>query len=191
MIVFDLLITIFIYFFYPELFYFVLYGLFRIPKTIGLYGFQCLVYFCSKYSEKLIQVYIFFSKQFQSLRFLLLNLSLRKLFETFRTFLITKFLQKLGIGILDNNTIYYYSCGKFYKVRIPKNRFPNRILGFETYTDFVWEDISENVMECLGKSKNFHGIPTTPKLLGYSNIKVLYTNGNEKIFDENEIIEIF
>jgi hypothetical protein len=45
--------------------------------------------------------------------------------------------------------------------------------------------------ECMGPYGNFHGIPTTPEMMGIcDDVIVTYRGGTEKIFKSNEVIDV-
>lgn len=54
--------------------------------------------------------------------------------------------------------------------------------------DAFGNDITSSFLRQLGIGYNFHSIPTTPGLLGYSTIRVEYKNGGKKVFETDEII---
>jgi uncharacterized protein DUF5772 len=86
--------------------------------------------------------------------------------------------------------ITYQYGTETYHCRIPKRRGPS------TYTqitcqasDGSWNrDVSKELAPLLGPQGNFHGIPTTPRLLGYASLRVSYLNDNYKVFGSDEVL---
>lgn len=87
----------------------------------------------------------------------------------------------------------YYHGSKRYRIVFPKKRGPRSITQVLT-SDNV--DITKEVHESLGPANNFHNVPTTPKMLGYSSstevehIKVKYKNSVIKKYRDDEIISL-
>ncbi len=86
----------------------------------------------------------------------------------------------------------YYYGSKNYRIVYPKRRGPRSIVQVLTSDDV---DITKEVYEFLGPANNFHGIPTTPKMLGYpstevESIKVKYKNGVIKEYRDSETISL-
>lgn len=93
----------------------------------------------------------------------------------------------------DVYTLKFKNEGSLYSLRFKKNRRPLKILNVKSYThDDVLDTqcVTEEILKYLGPGKNFYGIPTTPKLLGYDNLKFTLTNGKVQIFDKDDIINI-
>jgi hypothetical protein len=52
----------------------------------------------------------------------------------------------------------------------------------------IEEDVTEYLREYMGPFGNFHGVSTTPNMLGYQTLKVMYRNRSSKIYKNNEMI---
>lgn len=50
------------------------------------------------------------------------------------------------------------------------------------------KDITEKISMYMGPYKDFHKIPTTPSMLGYTHLTVKYKNGIIRNFSHNEVI---
>lgn len=82
--------------------------------------------------------------------------------------------------------VTYFNGDIKYKLCIPKKRCIRQICNVcITGTDI---DITERIFEFLGPTHNFHGIPVTPKMLGYDSITVTYRNDDTIVFNENDDI---
>lgn len=94
----------------------------------------------------------------------------------------------------DVYTLKFVEDGNKYSLRFKKNRKPLKIFNVQSSTckgdvlDTVC--VTDEIYEYLGPGRNFYGIPTTPKLLGYDNLKFELTDGTVCIFDQNDIINI-
>jgi hypothetical protein len=68
--------------------------------------------------------------------------------------------------------------------------FPNkgRMCPFKKIEDENGYDVTKNVKRYAGPQSNFHMIPTTPKMIGYS--KLIFTMKNNKLltFEEDDVI---
>lgn len=101
----------------------------------------------------------------------------------------------LDIGIVQKGRIFelnYFYGHKRYKIIFQKYRNMNAISQVIT-ADNV--DITSEVFEIMGPSKDFHNISTTPQMLGYSSnvteyIKIRYKNGEIRKYKDNEIIKL-
>lgn len=105
-------------------------------------------------------------------------------------------IEKLNVGKLDvhknHYELTYYHGSHKYKVIFNKKRGPKEILHVETLPQNSEEgkDITEEVFEAMGPSRNFYGIETTPKLLGYEQgLKIKYRNGYTNIYFPNDVIQ--
>lgn len=80
----------------------------------------------------------------------------------------------------------YYDGDRKYRIRFPKK------LGLRQITRVTHneKDVTNLIIEFLGPSRNFHGIPTSPDLLGWSSLKVKYRNGVERTYDSTDIISL-
>jgi len=84
----------------------------------------------------------------------------------------------------------YYYGSKRYRVLYPKRRGARPITQVLTSDDV---DITKEVYEVMGPANNFHGIPTTPKMLGYPSteveyIKVKYKDGTIREYQDSDTI---
>ena len=50
------------------------------------------------------------------------------------------------------------------------------------------KDITEKISKYMGPYKDFHKIPTTPSMLGYTHLTVKYKNGKVRNFSHDEVI---
>ncbi len=89
---------------------------------------------------------------------------------------------------VDNIEIQYCDDAlTLYRIVYPRKRGPRTIS--EIYT--LDGSISENLLvSYLGPYGNFHGIPTTPKMLGTDLIVVEYMNGLKKTYENDQIINL-
>ena len=68
----------------------------------------------------------------------------------------------------------YYEDDRCFRVCFPKMRGPKKIVSVKTQEEVL---VTEEVFEAMGPSNNFHGIQTTPELLGYpGGLRVTYRN---------------
>lgn len=98
-------------------------------------------------------------------------------------------------SLKSNGGIYeivYHDTPHKYRVRFPKSkvRGPSQILKVKGTrigkTDM--EDITELYKEYNGPAKNFHGVPTSPNLLGFQMIEITFAHEVSKVFVNDEII---
>lgn len=89
----------------------------------------------------------------------------------------------------------YYHGSKRYRIIFPKRERGPRSITQVLTSDNV--DITKEIHEVMGPANNFHNIPTTPKMLGYSSssqevehIKVKYKNSIIKKYRDDEIISL-
>lgn len=107
-------------------------------------------------------------------------------------------LQKLGKQLLTNwlahrlvelHHDYYivnYPYGSnWYKIKIPRDRTPRIILEITENE----KEVTEEIVQFIGPCYNFHGICTTPKFLGFEELKI-DTLEHSFIFRENDRISI-
>jgi hypothetical protein len=89
--------------------------------------------------------------------------------------------------------IHYPYGVNWYTIIVPRKRGPYRITeiyGF-TYSDPEEQlTITKSINKIMGPSHNFHGIPTSPKMLGYK--KIIFNNLDDvkKKFVDDEIISV-
>src|SRR5690242_13174803 len=81
----------------------------------------------------------------------------------------------------------YHDGDRKYKIRFPKKSGLRQIVNVTSHNG---EDITHDILEYLGPSRNFHGIPTSPELLGYKTLRVVYRNGKETVYNSTDIISL-
>lgn len=118
-----------------------------------------------------------------------LNYSLVRDFAFYKTRLY--FINFFRTGHLSSKDKYYileYHGGEQnYKVVFPKKRGPKK---FTEIRDDFGEIITPYILPSMGPSYNFHGIPTTPEMLGYNKLNFIMRDGEIKSFQKEEIINI-
>lgn len=88
-------------------------------------------------------------------------------------------------GVYD---LVYYDGDRRFRIRFPKNRGVRQIIHVTTRDN---SDVTNRFLELLGPGRNFHGIPTTPALLGWNEgLKVQYRNGTEIEYSSIETIQL-
>lgn len=87
----------------------------------------------------------------------------------------------------NNYTVTYYDGDTKYKICFPKKTTIRQIV--EVRTD-EGEDITSKFLQFMGVKHNFHGIPTSPELLGYKSLMVTYRDDSVKKFDGKDIITL-
>jgi hypothetical protein len=90
----------------------------------------------------------------------------------------------------DLHELTYKYNNNMYKIRIPKRHAPSDIeyISGTTPNGTEWE-CDDEIRAFMGPSHNFHGIPTTPKMLGYSVLVFEHVDGRSETYGENEIIK--
>ena len=84
----------------------------------------------------------------------------------------------------------YFNGNRRYKIRFPKQRGPLNIVRITTNLFLKEIDITSEILELLGPGHNFYGIPTSPNLLGYTNLMVEYLNDKKRMYIGDEIIKL-
>lgn len=104
--------------------------------------------------------------------------------------------QNLDLGKLEvkptHYEIVYYVGSQRYKIFFSKKRGPKEIVSATTLSnsDEPGKDVTNELFEAMGPSKNFYGIETTPKLLGYNEgLKITYRRGIGIIYLPNDNIK--
>lgn len=95
-----------------------------------------------------------------------------------------------GLLIRKPKNLYdliYYDGTNRYVVRFPKVRGPSKILQV---LDEKHIDVTDKIKEYGGPSHNFHGIPTTPEMLGYTSLAFIGLDGTTMDFRSGDIISI-
>ena len=130
----------------------------------------------------IILLYIYLSPR---LRRIFKNTSLIFLSKTLKLVLLFSYtLYKIKLMFINSNSVVisktcseitYYRGITQYKLRYPRNiTGPRKIRKIITSSG---TDITDIIFKYMGPDKDFHGIKTTPKLLGYQeNIIVEYIN---------------
>lgn len=102
------------------------------------------------------------------------------------------YIQKLyGVGYdSDTNSVLYYKNNCQYIVKLKNKNKPSFIFSIkgglnERFTCPVTGD----VLPFMGPSYDFHGIETTPKMLGYHNLEFMTYMDETYHFDSNDIIK--
>lgn len=90
---------------------------------------------------------------------------------------------------IDKKTyeVTYVIRGKTYKMIVKPRRGPQKVL---LISDKKQEDVSYMIFPYLGPEENFHGRKMTPKFFGREELIFQLSNGVEKVFRENEMIDI-
>lgn len=104
--------------------------------------------------------------------------------------------QNLDLGKLEvkptHYEIVYYIGPQRYKIVFSKKRGPKEIVSVTTLSNSEepGKDVTDDFFEAMGPSKNFYGIETTSKLLGYNEgLKVTYRRGISIIYLPSENIK--
>ena len=84
--------------------------------------------------------------------------------------------------------VTYYENDQCYKFRFPKVRGPSKIISI--MNSKTKDHIFEELLPYMGPSRDFHNVRTTPNLLGYDSLRVLYRGGTVKTYTGNEVIEV-
>ena len=98
----------------------------------------------------------------------------------------------IGLKIRDSDaTITYFDGMKKFTVLFPKKRCVNNIYyiaGFDKNN--IHCSITTKILKLAGPFLNFHGIETTPKMLGFNNIIITYIDSKTIKFSEDEKIQL-
>uniref|UniRef100_A0A6C0M026 Uncharacterized protein n=1 Tax=viral metagenome TaxID=1070528 RepID=A0A6C0M026_9ZZZZ len=86
----------------------------------------------------------------------------------------------------NHYTVSYWRGTNMYRIRIPKKHIVNGIYSI-THNDV---DVMKRVRMYMGILNDFHGIPTTPLDLGYTDGLVFNTMRGTKHFEPNEVIQL-
>lgn len=88
----------------------------------------------------------------------------------------------------DRKTLHvgYWLEGNYYCLVTPRKRGPDRIDRI-TSSEI---DVTEDVRKYMGPYHNFHGIPTTPNLIGFTNLTFYDIEGGERSFNDDQIIDL-
>lgn len=90
----------------------------------------------------------------------------------------------------DKNTylLTYNINGKVYKNLIKIKRGPSPILQISNENA---EDVTISILSYLGPSRNWHGNQYTPNILGYKTLVFECDDGEEKIYNDNDLLPLF
>lgn len=110
--------------------------------------------------------------------------SFKKYFYT--NYICVGFLKQISRNV---SSVSYTNFDETFTIVFPKKRGRNPVK--KVMCD--GEDKTRDIFSKMGPYYNFHGIPTTPNMLGYTNmiftkIRPVGTGGNEKKFSEDETI---
>jgi hypothetical protein len=92
--------------------------------------------------------------------------------------------KKIGKNLYE---ITYDIGNTTYKILTSKTRGPKKII---IAFDETGNDISDIIESYAGPLEDFHGRSYTPNMLGYKQITISLSNGDELFFEENKIIVI-
>lgn len=76
-----------------------------------------------------------------------------------------------------------YDNGK-YCVCFPKSRKMRTVTKVLDQDD---QDVTKDIIKCMGRTHDFHSIRTTPRMLGYSSLTITYRGGNTRTIIEDEV----
>lgn len=100
----------------------------------------------------------------------------------------------LQLGHLERTgatyTLVYHHGSTRHRVVFPIRRGPTRIHSIVTERDGIEEDVTSSIREVMGPGHNFHGIPTTPKMLGYDTLTVHRYGGASDRFEADDVIAL-
>ncbi len=72
-----------------------------------------------------------------------------------------------------------------YRIRFARRLGPARYTRIE---NGAGEAVTKYVNQFAGPCRNFYGIPTTPRMLGFESLKIFWRTSTSVIFLENELI---
>ena len=72
-----------------------------------------------------------------------------------------------------------------YRIRFARRLGPARYTRIE---NSAGEVVTKYVNQFAGPYRNFYGIPTTPRMLGFESLKIFWRTSTSVIFLENELI---
>jgi hypothetical protein len=122
------------------------------------------------------------------------NLSYATFFE-FIQFKLRQYAAKhLESGLLivkkDTYELIYYNDSIKYVVVFPKKRGPCPFSEVFANDMFLIDDVTEKVRMYAGPSHNFHGIQTTPAMLGFEDLRFNFRNGTSHYFRNTDVITL-
>lgn len=91
--------------------------------------------------------------------------------------------------VVKDSTYYlkYKEGPHDYTIAFKKNRHP---FPFCEILDCEGNDVMHKIRGYMGISKNFHGIPTTPKMLGFTQLTFHTRKGDIHTYSEDDIINL-
>jgi hypothetical protein len=87
----------------------------------------------------------------------------------------------------EHNIIEYVCNGSKYAMVFPHVRGPRK---WKAVYDEKNHDVTDHIIKLSGMCHNFHGIPTTPAMLGYTMLTFVLRNNDEYSVYSNEIIDV-
>lgn len=104
-------------------------------------------------------------------------------FEQQKSIDITPVLQMRENKCLE---LTYWHGSKEYKIIFPKKRGPCNIVSVKSDR----KDITQEFKKIIGPAYNFHGIPTTPKMLGLDkDLEIEFIKGRNEVYNADELIK--
>lgn len=95
-------------------------------------------------------------------------------------------------GYLENKKSHYkltyFEDDQNYIIMFPKHRGPAKIVSIIDPSS--GSHIYNEMIPYLGPGRDFHSIATTPRMLGYEKLKIVYRTGRVTTYEKNEIIRI-
>ena len=83
--------------------------------------------------------------------------------------------------------IDYRYNNKMYTMLVPSRALRSNIVQVTDHNDV---DVTPRIRELLGPRENWHGDFLTPYLLGYGKLKFEFLLGSDKVFVDNQIIDL-
>lgn len=106
------------------------------------------------------------------------------------------FFQKYNINVVKKNKnnyeINYSIDSKAYCIRVKKKSGPSSIIMAtdEKVTNNETTDVTDKIVSYLGPNEDFHGYQTKPSDLNFEKLTLMYSNGEEKVFEKDDYITI-
>lgn len=123
------------------------------------------------------------------------------LWEAMTVYMGVQFRTSIGYDTIENapimhthtpiNVAGYYVGTKKYTVVFQRIRGPcpfSKVLRVQKPVGMP-DDVTEKIKEFAGPSHNFHGIPTTPEMLGESALLFHLRSGSVRRFEYNDVIK--
>jgi hypothetical protein len=111
-------------------------------------------------------------------------------FYAIKNYIVDYLSRKLGVfeflrGARYNHLKYSVN-GERYTVLFPVARGPKKWM---TVCANLTDDVTRDVDAVAGPCHNFHGIPTTPKMLGFDSLRFVCFDGRELVFEKDDVIK--